>query len=254
MDRIITGLHGIEETVKAASGKGRLYVSRKNSRIDNIIDIAKRKSLEVVNIPPGEMNKRFGDSNRGVVLQMFISGGEASSGNKKISSKAAETITFEEIIDSLKKENALVVILDGVTDPHNYGAILRSAEQFGADVVVTRSRRSVSDSDTIARTSAGAVNYVTSVIVNNLSRAIDYLKQEGFWVYSAEMDGQVIYKTNLTGKIAIVLGDEGKGVSRLVSEKCDGAVSIPSSGKVDSLNVSVAAGIAFYEIHRQQQS
>ena len=256
MEKIITGLHGIEEALKNGRGGGRLYISRKNSRIDLIRQLAEAKGIETVNIPPSEMNKRFGDENRGVVLQQFLS----TAGNRKPAAGASEAVKtgsvpeggFEAVIDSLTGDSALVLILDGITDPHNYGAILRSAEQFGADLVVSRSRRSVSESDTVARTSSGAVNYVNTAVVKNLSRAVDYLKTKGFWVYSAEMNGDPLYKTNLGGRTAVVMGSEGSGVSRLVSEKCDARLSIPSIGRLDSLNVSVAAGIILYEIRRQQ--
>jgi 23S rRNA (guanosine2251-2'-O)-methyltransferase len=258
LEKIITGLHGIEEALKTGKQSGKLYISRKNSRIDIIKNLAQAAGIEAVNIPPAEMNKRYGNENRGVVLQLFTASGAER--GPAMDTKSREALpdgspsgtVFEDVIDSLTSDTALVVILDGVTDPHNYGAILRSAEQFGADLVVSRSRRSVSESDTVARTSSGAVNYVKISVVKNLSRAVDYLKTKNFWVYSAEMEGEPLYRTKLSGRTAIVMGSEGKGVSRLVSEKCDAAISIPSSGRVDSLNVSVAAGIILYEIRRQQ--
>ena len=252
MDRSITGLHGIEEALKAGRQKGRLYISRKNSRINAMRETAVKNGFDITDIPPADMNKRFGD-NRGVVLELY--GKEQSARPRPASAgknAASAGASFEEIIDSLDEGNALVVVLDGVTDPHNYGAILRSAEQFGADLVVSRTRRSVSENDTVARTSSGAVNFVRSSVVNNLARAVDYLKKNDFWVYAADMGEQPLYDMNLKGRTAIVMGSEGKGVSRLVAEKCDGVVSIPSSGRIDSLNVSVAAGIILYEIRRQQ--
>jgi 23S rRNA (guanosine2251-2'-O)-methyltransferase len=106
----------------------------------------------------------------------------------------------------------------------------------------------------VARTSAGAVSYVNTIVVKNLSRAIDYLKKSGFWVYSSEMNGSPVDTLNLKGRTAIVMGSEGKGVSRLLAEKCDSCISIPVSGNIDSLNVSVAAGIIMYEVRRQQRS
>lgn len=251
MDKVITGLHGIEEALRTGKSNGKLYISRKSSRIDNIKNLAQTSGIGIVNIPPSEMNKRFGEENRGIVLQLFVTSDEPRKSERTGSDSASEGI-FEEVIDSLASNAALVVILDGVTDPHNYGAILRSAEQFGADLVVSRARRAVSESDTVARTSSGAVNYVNTSVVKNLSRAVDYLKTKGFWVYSADMGGEPLYKTNLGGRTAIVMGSEGKGVSRLVSEKCDAKLSIPSRGRVDSLNVSVAAGIILYEVRRQQ--
>ncbi len=257
MEKIISGLHGIEEALRSGKNAGRLYLSRKSSRIDRIKTAAEKAGVEVVNIPPAEMTKRFGENTRGVVLQLFGSKASGSedgqqSGKRSFSAGGKESISFEDKVDSIKSANAIVVILDGVTDPHNYGAILRSADQFGVDLVVSRTRRSASESDTVARTSSGAVNFVNTAVVNNLARALDYLKKSGFWVYSADMAGMPLYKSVLTGKTAIVMGSEGKGVSRLVSEKCDAGISIPSEGHIDSLNVSVAAGIILYEIKRQQ--
>ncbi|MDC7225256.1 MAG: 23S rRNA (guanosine(2251)-2'-O)-methyltransferase RlmB [Spirochaetales bacterium] len=252
MERNITGLHGIEEALKAGKQQGRLFLSRKSSRINNIKQAAEKTGIEVVNISPGEMNKRFGDETRGVVLQLFSTEAALSVSGKRKGGDSVKGGAFEEIIDALDTPNPLVLILDGVTDPHNYGAILRSADQFGVDLVLSRSRRSVSENDTVARTSSGAVNFVPTSVVNNLNRSVDYLKKNGYWVYAADMGDQPLYKMNLTGKTAIVMGSEGKGVSRLLSEKCDGVVSIPSSGHIDSLNVSVAAGIILYEIRRQQ--
>ncbi|HAK46188.1 MAG TPA: 23S rRNA (guanosine(2251)-2'-O)-methyltransferase RlmB [Spirochaeta sp.] len=255
MERTITGLHGIEEALRAGKQSGRLFLARKSARINNIRDAAEHAGVEVVNIPPAEMNKRFGGDNRGVVLQSYdvqTSKQQPSSKKEGEGAQHAASGTFEEMIDSFTDENPLVIILDGVTDPHNYGAILRSADQFGVDLVVSRSRRSVSENDTVARTSSGAVNFVQTSVVNNLNRAVDYLKKNGYWVYAADMGDEPIYRMNLTGKTAVVMGSEGKGVSRLLAEKCDGVVSIPSGGQIDSLNVSVAAGIILYEIRRQQ--
>ena len=255
MEKTITGLHGIEEALRAGKQSGRLFLSRKNSRLNAIREAASRAGVEVVNIPPAEMNKRFGNENRGAVLLLY---GQQSSGRQTRGAKAGSAdgetagASFEEILDKLNDENSLIVILDGVTDPHNYGAILRSADQFGVDLVVSRSRRSVSESDTVARTSSGAVNFVKISVVNNLVRAVEELKKRGYWIYAADMGDEPIFRMNLSGKTAIVMGSEGKGVSRLLAEKCDGRVSIPANGHVDSLNVSVAAGIILYEVRRQQ--
>ena len=250
MEKIITGLHGIEEALRAGKMSGELYISRKNGRIDGIKTAAERAGVRVTNLPPAEMKKRFGE-NRGVVLEIYggAAGRDTAAGGKKA---AAGGACFEDLVGAIESENAIVVVLDGVTDPHNYGAILRSCDQLGVDLVVSRARRSASESDTVARTSAGAVNFVDTAVVSNLGRALDFLKEQGFWIYGADMDGSLVWDTNLSGRTAIVMGSEGKGMSRLVSEKCDGIVSIPSLGKIDSLNVSVAAGIILYETRRQQ--
>jgi 23S rRNA (guanosine2251-2'-O)-methyltransferase len=149
------------------------------------------------------------------------------------------------------RRNALVAILDEITDPHNYGAILRSCDQFGVDLVLTRNRRTAKHAGVIAQTSAGAVSWVPAAEVANLPRAVQVLKDAGFWIYGADMKGEAVYSRDLRGRIAIILGGEGPGVSRLLRESCDGMVSIPSLGRIDSLNVSVAAGVLFYEVMRQ---
>jgi len=257
LEKIITGLHGIEEALKAGGCSGQFFVSRKNARIGDIQAAAEKAGVEVINLPPAEMNKRFGPENRGAVLKLYESAGKTASAVRSRGGKAAgegeAAVSFEEKVDAITSENSVIIVLDGVTDPHNYGAILRSADQLGVDLVVSRSRRSVSESDTVARTSAGAVNYVDTSVVNNLGRSVDYLKKKGFWVYGADMNGSLLWDTNLAGRTVIVMGSEGKGISRLVSEKCDGIISIPSMGNIDSLNVSVAAGVIMYEVCRQQQ-
>ena len=255
MEKLIKSLHGIEEFLRAGKHNARLFISRKNSRINALKEAAEKTGMEIVNIPPSELNKRFGEENRGVVLQVYGGGEEDRKGSRKknagTASADAPPTGFEQQVDQLSGETEVVLILDGVTDPHNYGAILRSADQFGVSLVVSRTRRSAGDTDTVARTSSGAVNFVNTAVVKNLSRAVEYLKTKGFWIYSADMGGEPVNKTNLKGRTAVIMGSEGKGVSRLLAEKSDGIISIPSKGNIDSLNVSVAAGVILYEIIRQ---
>jgi 23S rRNA (guanosine2251-2'-O)-methyltransferase len=150
------------------------------------------------------------------------------------------------------RKNALVAVLDEIKDPHNYGAILRSCDQFGVDLVVTRNRRTAKHAEAVAQTSAGAVSWVPAAEAANLPRAVQDLKDAGFWIYGADMKGEAAYNRDLRGRIALILGGEGSGISRLLKEACDGLISIPSRGRIDSLNVSVAAGILFYEVMRQR--
>jgi 23S rRNA (guanosine2251-2'-O)-methyltransferase len=144
------------------------------------------------------------------------------------------------------------VILDEITDPHNYGAILRSCDQFGADLVVTRNRRIAKHAEIVSKTSAGADSWVPVAETANLSRAVESLKGAGFWIYGADMAGDAVWSKDLRGRTAVILGGEGTGLSRLLREQCDAMVSIPVQGRVDSLNVSVAAGVLLYEISRQR--
>jgi 23S rRNA (guanosine2251-2'-O)-methyltransferase len=151
-----------------------------------------------------------------------------------------------------KGEPPFVFILDNIEDPHNLGAIIRTANQAGAHGVIIPKNRAVGLTATVAKTSAGALNYTPVVKVTNLSKTIEGLKERGLWFVCADMDGEIMYRVNLKGPIGLVIGSEGEGVGRLVKEKCDYIASIPMKGDIDSLNASVAAGILAYEIVRQR--
>ena len=160
----------------------------------------------------------------------------------------------EDILKAAKEKNEapFLLLLDNIEDPHNLGAIIRTAHQAGAHGVIIPKNRAVGLTATVARTSAGALNYLPVAKVTNLSKTIEDLKKEGLWFACADMSGEMMYDVNLTGPMGLVIGSEGEGVSRLVKEKCDYVVSIPMKGKIDSLNASVAAGILSYEIVRQR--
>lgn len=151
-----------------------------------------------------------------------------------------------------RNESPFVVILDEITDVHNLGAIIRTAECLGAHGVVIPKNRAASVNAVVDKTSAGAVEYLPVVRVTNITNTIKTLKEKGLWIYGADMSGNVIYKENLTGPIGIVIGNEGKGISRLVRENCDAMIKIPMSGKTNSLNASCAASIMIYDIVRQR--
>jgi 23S rRNA (guanosine2251-2'-O)-methyltransferase len=150
------------------------------------------------------------------------------------------------------KADALVLVLDHISDPHNFGAILRSADQFGADLVVLPNARSVKETETVLRSSSGAAVHVAQAIVPNLARAVELLKEEGYWIFAADMEGDPIWDVDFTGKACVIMGAEGKGIGRLLCDLADRTISIPSQGHVDSLNVSVAAGVFLYEAARQR--
>lgn len=151
-----------------------------------------------------------------------------------------------------QNEPLFLVLLDGIEDPHNLGAIIRTANLAGAHGVVIPKRRAVGLTATVAKASAGALNYTPVIKVTNLSATMEELKKRGLWFACADMKGESMYRTNLTGPIGLVIGNEGEGVSRLVKEKCDYQVSIPMKGDIDSLNASVAMGVLAYEIVRQR--
>ena len=151
-----------------------------------------------------------------------------------------------------KGEDPFIIILDGIEDPHNLGAIIRTANLAGAHGVIIPKRRAVGLTATVAKTSAGALHYTPVAKVTNIAKTMEELKERGMWFVCADMGGETMYKLNLKGSIGLVIGNEGEGVSRLVREKCDFIASIPMKGDIDSLNASVAAGVLAYEIVRQR--
>ena len=169
----------------------------------------------------------------------------------------AAAYEYAEVEDILKNardkgEEPFIFLLDNIEDPHNLGAIIRTANLAGAHGVIIPKRRAVGLTATVAKTSAGALNYTPVAKVTNLAATIDELKKEGLWFVCADMGGESMYRLNLKGPIGLVIGNEGEGVSRLVKEKCDYIASIPMKGDIDSLNASVAAGVLAYEIVRQR--
>lgn len=169
---------------------------------------------------------------------------------------AYEYAEVEDILKAAKDkgEAPFIFILDEIEDPHNLGAIIRTANQAGAHGVIIPKRRAVGLTATVAKTSAGAINYTPVAKVINISKTIEDLKKQGMWFVCADMDGTTMYDLNLTGPIGLVIGNEGSGVGRLVKEKCDFVASIPMKGDIDSLNASVAAGVLAYEIVRQRMT
>ncbi len=167
---------------------------------------------------------------------------------------AYEYSELEDIFELAQKkgEAPFVIILDNIEDPHNLGAVIRTANLAGAHGVIIPKNRAVGLTSTVARTSAGAINYTPVVRVTNIVRTIEELKKQGMWFVCADMDGTLMYDLDLKGSIGLVIGNEGEGVSRLVKENCDMIAAIPMKGDIDSLNASVAAGVLAYEIVRQR--
>ncbi len=167
---------------------------------------------------------------------------------------AYEYVQVEDILEKAREngEPPFLILLDNIEDPHNLGAIIRTANLAGAHGVIIPRNRAVGLTATVARTSAGALNYTPVARVTNLARTIEELKKEGLWFVCADMDGTMMYDLDLKGPIGLVIGNEGEGVGKLVREKCDMVASIPMKGQIDSLNASVAAGVLAYEILRQR--
>ena len=169
----------------------------------------------------------------------------------------AAAYEYAEVSDILEKakekgEDPFIFILDNIEDPHNLGAIIRTANLAGAHGVIIPKNRAVGLTATVAKASAGALNYTPVAKVTNLSQTIEELKKEGLWFVCADMEGEIMYRQNLTGPIGLVIGNEGEGVGRLVKSKCDLVARIPMQGDIDSLNASVAAGVLAYEVVRQR--
>jgi 23S rRNA (guanosine2251-2'-O)-methyltransferase len=238
----LSGFHAIEERIKAASlGQvGPLLVAKAGPRAREIVDLAAERKIRVNRVGTHELD-RLVPGHRGIALYTEDAG-------------ADNQITLASFLTGLgDRKDALAVVLDEITDPHNYGAILRSCDQFRVDLVITRNRRIAKYAEVVSKTSAGAASWVPVAEAANLVRAVDDLKAGGFWIYGADMAGEAVWTKDLRGRTAIILGGEGTGISRLLREKCDGMVSIPSQGRIDSLNVSVAAGVLLYEIIRQRR-
>jgi len=242
-EQIVIGYHAIEEALKH-SGKGSvLYISQKNQRISELIKTASKQGVRIKRDSNEHLNTIGSPSHRGAVL---ILSAPAGTGGVQ-----GEVSKLTEFLKGQSSDQSLVLVLDGITDPQNLGAILRSADQFGVDLVILPSRRSVKVNSTVLKTSAGAGIYVNVCEVTNIVRSLEALKEKGFWIYGAGMDGEPVWNSSVTGRTVLVLGAEGRGISRLVGEKCDTFVRIPTMGHIDSLNVSVAAGILLYEYRRQ---
>jgi 23S rRNA (guanosine2251-2'-O)-methyltransferase len=235
----LTGFHAIEEALKSGKATGPLLVAKAGPRAQESIALAQTHKVPINRVGTHDLD-RLARDHRGLALYVA-----ASQGNPEI--------TLEGFISDLEdKQDVLVIILDEITDPHNYGAILRSCDQFGVDLVITRYRRIAKHAQSISQTSAGAVSWVPVAEVPNLPRAIQDLQDARFWVYGVDMQGPPLYEQDLRSRLALILGGEGAGISRLLRERCDALVGIPRKGRLDSLNVSVAAGIVCYEVLRQR--
>ena len=208
--------------------------------------------------PQGSLNKIFAEARKQNIRVQFVDKKvlDKESIEKRHQGVIAFTTDYKySSIDDIlgaKGQNSLVILCDGIEDVHNLGSIIRVAECAGADGVIIPSNNSASVTEAVIRISAGAAEHMKVVKVNSLNRAVDELKKAGYWLYALEADGKSIYETDLSGNIALVIGGEDSGVKRLTREKCDFTVSLPLKGKVNSLNASVALGIAAYEVIRRR--
>lgn len=243
MEDKIIGRNPVFEAIKAGREIDKIIVKKGEYEGSLVAIIKKAKSLK---IPVIEAEKAKLDSLCGRANHQGV-----------IAFVAAHTYKdVKDMIKSAKEKSGapFIIILDKITDPHNFGSIIRTANCAGADGVIIPKRGSVGLSEIVAKTSAGALEYTPVAKVTNIAETIEMLKKEGFWVVGAEADGELMYKTDLTGAIALVIGSEGEGISHLVKEKCDFLCKIPMYGQINSLNASVAAGVMMYEIVRQREN
>lgn len=235
----IYGKNTVNESLKSNKSITEIYVSNTlGDELNKIKKVTKEKHISLNVLTNQEMIKKFGKNNQGMVAEVV-------------------EYKYKELSDVLKKvknkENVAFAILDGLEDPHNLGAIMRTADATGLDAIIIPKNRSVSLNATVAKVSTGAIEHVDVVQVTNLVQTIKKLQEEGFWIIGLDMDGSVDYKKqDYSGKIGVVIGSEGFGISRLVKENCDFNVHIPMFGHVNSLNASVSASIIFYEIIRNR--
>ncbi len=240
-DDIIAGRNPVAEAISSNRPIESILISKNNKSgsVVAIISKAKKKGITIKEVDSKKLD--------------FMTGGATHQGIVAIAA-VKEYQTVEDILNLAKErdESPFVIILDEIEDPHNLGAIIRTAECAGAHGVIIKKRHSAGLSYTVGKASAGAIEYVPVARVNNISAVIDELKEKNIWVYGADMNGTDYTKCDFSGGCALVIGNEGKGISRLVKEKCDTIVSLPLKGKINSLNASVAAGILMYRISQDR--
>ncbi len=238
---MIGGRNAVNEALRSGKTIDKLFVQDgcEDGPVRSILAKARKNDAVIRFVPRERLDQLAGGLNHQGVLAQVAAYGYAS---------------LEDILDVAagKGEPPFLILLDEIEDPHNLGAIIRTANLAGAHGVVIPARRSAGLTAVAAKTSAGALNYTPVAKVANLSRTIDELKTRGIWFVCADMDGEPMYSVDMRGPVGLVIGNEGKGVSRLVREKCDFTASIPVRGEIDSLNASVAAGVLCYEVLRQR--
>ncbi len=238
---LIIGRNAVSEAIKSGRTIDSLLFARgeRGGSVGAIISKCRDRGIVVK-----EVDRRKLDS---------LCGGENHQGVAAWAS-VHEYASIEDILENArsKGEAPFVIVCDEIEDPHNLGAIIRTADACGAHGVIIPKRRGVSLTYAVGKVSAGAIEYVPVARVSNLPSALDELKEKGFWIYAADMDGTRWDEQDYSGSVALVVGSEGKGVGRLVKEKCDFTVSLPMKGKINSLNASVAAGILMYEVARKR--
>ena len=238
---MIIGRNPVSEAIKCDRPLDKILVSSsfKNTSVSVLVSKARELGVVIKEVDSKKLDYITNNANhQGIVAFASIK----------------EYSTVDDIMSIAKQRNQdpFIIILDEIEDPHNLGAIIRTAECVGAHGIIIPKRRSAGLSGIVGKSSAGAVEYMAVARVTNLARTIDELKELGVWIYGTDMTGETYYKADLKGAIALVIGNEGKGISHLIKEKCDVMLSIPMQGNINSLNASVASGIITYEIAKQR--
>lgn len=238
---LIIGRNAILEALKSERGIDTLLVARgvRNGSVGRILSECREKGIVIKEVDEKKLDFMCGKGNHQGVAAYVA---------------AHEYASVDDILQSArdKNEDPFLIICDEIEDPHNLGAIIRTAEAAGAHGIIIPKRRNASLTWAVGKASAGAVEYMPVARVGNLAGTIDELKKNGIWIYSADMGGTLWNETDFKGPVALVIGSEGNGVGRLIKEKSDFIVSLPMNGKINSLNASVAAGILMYEVARQR--
>ena len=232
-EEIIYGKNAVTEALKAERPIDTVYLLKNAQGMNQIVALAKKQGIVIKDVSEDKLKAMCGEKHGGTAAVM----------------SAVTYCTVEDILENAEKKGKppFIIICDEIQDPHNLGAIIRTAEASGADGVIIPKRRSATVNSTVFKTSAGAAAWVKIARVSNLVDTIKTLKKHGVWVYGAEADGTPIDKADLSGAVALVIGSEGFGLGKLVRENCDVVLSLPMFGKVNSLNASVCAGILMYE-------
>lgn len=240
-DNIICGRNPVIEALKSGASIDTIYIDGNGGSLNVIRRLAKEKGIVVKDAQDKKLSQLSGGASHQGVIAVGACG---------------EYVSVEDILAISQKKGTkpFIIICDEIEDPHNLGAIIRTAETSGADGVIIPKRRSASLNSTVFKTSAGAASYVPVAKVANLASTIDMLKDNGVWIYGTDASGSDYTETDMTGGCALVIGSEGFGISQLIQKKCDFMIKLPMLGKINSLNASVAAGIFMYEVLRQRRS
>ena len=242
---LIYGVNPVTEAVVSGKTINKIYAQKGNKEILDIVKKAKNNHIVVVEADKSKLDR------------MITEEGEKLKNSQGIVASVTEYnyFTIDDILQvaSDRKESPFIIILDKIEDPHNLGAIVRSAECLGAHGIILQKRNASQVTDTVEKVAAGACNYMKIARVTNITESIKYLKEKGLWIYGLDMEGASnIYDTDFSGPVGLVVGNEGDGISQLVLKNCDFVVKIPMTGKIESLNASVSAAISMYEIVRQK--